>query len=142
MNLPFPEQKISLEFIKDLRLYDTEKPYYMVLGDGDGEGQEGHTTSETNIELERFHDINVHDVRGRESEFSTEGNGFTFLHHESEVAHDGGEGGMAAYINEVASLVQMECKADRVICYDYRVSSFGELWSGNAKRRLIRVAKE
>ena len=124
MHSSFPLQKISLEFTQDLRLHDTEKPYYMVLGDGDGEGLEGHITSETNIELECFHNITVHDARGREYKFSVERNGFKFMHHESAIAHDGGEQGMAAYVNEVASLVQVECKAERLICYGHRVSSF------------------
>jgi hypothetical protein len=138
--LPPNSQPITLEFIKPLPLYDHEKPYYMVLNspanpttaDNDGEGTEGlqDPHSQTNIQLHLVHEIPVTNVRGREEEFTLEKNGFKFVKHESEALREkegrweagGGEQGWMEYVKETAGLVKRVVGAERVICYDYRVS--------------------
>lgn len=117
MLLDYPHQTISLEFIKDLPLYQHEKPYFVVIE----EGPDKPPSTATNLELAPVHDILLQDVRGREADFTLKANGFKYLKHETRVAADDEEDNWVRYSQEMASLIQEECAAEKVICYDYRV---------------------
>lgn len=113
----YPRQLISLSFIKDLPLYHTEKPYFVVIEEGEGKIP----STETNLELAPVHGIPLQDIRGRESEFTLECNGFKYLKHTTHASADDEEDNWVAYSKEMARLIQEECGAGKVICYDYRV---------------------
>lgn len=113
----YPHQLISLSFIKDLPLYHTEKPYFVVIEEGEGKAP----STDTNLELAPVRGIPLQDVRGRESEFTLECNGFKYLKHKTHASADDEEDNWVAYSQEMARLIQEECGAEKVICYDYRV---------------------
>ena len=113
----YPQQSISLEFIKDLELYHTEKPYFVVIEEGEGKAP----STATNLELAPVHNISLQDIRGREADFTIERNGFKYVKHEAQVAANDEEDNWVAYSQEMARLIQEECGSEKVICYDYRV---------------------
>ena len=71
----------SLRFIKPLRLYESEKPF---LCEFDVKHISG--AQQTNIECDTLQvSIQIQDVRGLESKFTVERNGFEILQHESAI---------------------------------------------------------
>jgi hypothetical protein len=120
--LPDPKdtQHVRLQFIQDLRLYDTEKPYYMVQGEEDGIPE----SAKTNIVLETRSNVPVHDIRGMESALSLEDDGFMYFEHETQIGTRFDEDTISEDIKELLDWVQKQIVSERTICYDYRVSSF------------------
>ncbi|EPE03631.1 hypothetical protein F503_01889 [Ophiostoma piceae UAMH 11346] len=68
----------QFDFIKPLDLYKREKPYRLFLGKP--EGTPGYNP--TNVQYDRESDIPIHDIRGKESEFTLEKNGFEYIQHD------------------------------------------------------------
>lgn len=109
----------TLNFIADLELYETERPYFLNIV--------GHETLpdvlQTNLEYLPHGGIQIQDIRERGLDaFSLEKNGFKILKHQTDSNVEGGDGDIEAYCDEIVRLVIQECKAVHAICYDYRVS--------------------
>ncbi len=105
----------SMNFISDLDLYKTEKPYNCRAED---------LGELTNLVFEPHSGIPVNDVRGSEHSFSLREHGFTFFKHKSNVT--GAVGSIAfieAYLDETVELLKEFFQSEKVICYDLRVSN-------------------
>lgn len=108
---------ISMEFIENIPLYKTEKPYFASLPSSQIE--EGY---KTNLVFVKVKDIPIFDIRGGISE-SIHEIGFTHINHEFKGEVSGDEEKCSAFISEVQDLVQNTFDAESTICYDYRVFS-------------------
>jgi hypothetical protein len=102
-----------MKFIRDLSLYEKEKPYNLSYGTYN----EGVATNVENEEKQ----VRVEDIRGRETEFSYEPHSFQCVRLPNFTALDGTEKNTLAYLEEIRSYLLNEFNADRVICYDIRV---------------------
>ena len=123
----------SMNFISDLDLYKTEKPYNC-RAEGLGEL--------TNLVFEPYSGIPVNDVRGSEHKFSLEEHGFTFFKHKSNVTGDiGSIGFIKAYLDETVELLKDFFHSEKVICYDLRVSHSSTLPSSVQKLFQILTSK-
>lgn len=68
------------------------------------------------------HPVVVHDVRGRESEFTLDNAGFQFVKHTSqEKAFDDEEHIKEVYYKEVEELLKREVGAKRVLIFDHTI---------------------
>lgn len=122
-----------MNFISDLDLYKTEKPYNC-RAEGLGEL--------TNLVFEPYSGIPVNDVRGSEHKFSLEEHGFTFFKHKSNVTGDiGSIGFIKAYLDETVELLKDFFHSEKVICYDLRVSHSSTLPSSVQKLFQILTSK-
>jgi hypothetical protein len=76
----------------------------------------------TNIEKDE-HDVYLKDVRGQESKFTCLEHGFRYLVHHSKIDQSNIDNHDAlGYARETMELLKNEFEAERVICYDVRVS--------------------
>lgn len=107
-----------MEFIQDLELYDSEKPYYMVQGEEDGV-PEG---AKTNIHLETKSNVLVYDIRGQESALNLEDDGFMYFENETKIGTRFEEATVAEDILELVDWLQEKLGAEKALCYDYRVN--------------------
>ncbi|KAJ8132508.1 hypothetical protein O1611_g1114 [Lasiodiplodia mahajangana] len=121
MSGPSTDLRISLNHLKDLPLYQIEKPYEIWAPVDE-------TQCKTNVQFEYCDGIPVADVRGRQDEFDIETCGFSFLHHPvglglsaAEVKTDEGRLLVIRYLEEMSSFLQQTLSCRRVLCYDWRV---------------------
>ena len=94
-------------------------------------------TPRTNVLREAFHAV-IHDVRGREHEFTLDTAGFQFVKHisaEKEFADD--ERIKDVYYKEVEELLKRETGAKRVVVFDHTLRLRPEL-QVNTPGRIIR----
>ena len=104
----------SLSFIKDLPLYQTEKPYNIELIDVEGQP--------SNLEFDTHDDVVMHDVRGNENLFNLRTHGFSFLKRPSQIsAKPGTPEFIEQYLMEGVQIIQQELGTEKVIGYDLRV---------------------
>jgi hypothetical protein len=109
----------SMHFLAPLDLYRSEKPYSLRFDPDDS------NVPKTNIKLERYDDIAVEDIRGREAEFDLMRDGFTILRLDSAMAYDDFESESKIadiYLKEVADAVKLAVKADFVQIFEHTVS--------------------
>jgi hypothetical protein len=115
--------QISLAYLKDLPLYEKEKPYEIWM-------QVPDDIPRTNCEFYEVKDIPLHDVRNLYlGDFDLETTGFKYLSHETQYLPDpkifqqpGQEDSVAPYLAETAQLVKEVMNARKVMTYDWRVS--------------------
>lgn len=106
------------EFIAaDSSRYDTEKPYWAILGPGEtlGEG-----IPFNNMEWET-HELNLVDIRGRESEFGLKSCGFQIINHESGNLELDTPKLCQDYKQKTEVMLMSLFKANSVSCYDFCV---------------------
>lgn len=109
-NMNLPTVSGTLFFVKDLDLHKHEKPFMYAAG-------------KTNLETEP-HRVDVSDIRGNESLFQFETNGFEIISHETRIPIDdfanesilGNE-----YLKEMESLLRARFKAHKVVFFGWRV---------------------
>ena len=109
--------KASIYFLVHSDVYRTEKPYSLRYT---GEEQ----LARTNIELDKHDDIPIHDIRGREREFSLEEHGFTISKLRSRMLYrdfSDLEQVIAIYLLEVASHLKTLLGARHVQIYEHLV---------------------
>ncbi len=113
---------ISLNHLKDLPLYQHEKPYEVWL-------PLANDSAKTNVVFSYCHDIPVTDARPNKQTFDIEEYGFAFLQHPAgldlaaeDVKTDQGRKSVIRYLEDMSTFMQDYFKADRVLCYDWRVS--------------------
>lgn len=103
----------TLKFIRDIPLYQTEKPYNLSSGTyNDG--------VITNVDNES-RQIDVHDVRSHSPAFSYDTNGFALRALSYLPALDGSRDRTIQYLESIRDFLISEFQADRVVCYDFRV---------------------
>ncbi|KAI1378150.1 hypothetical protein F4677DRAFT_36455 [Hypoxylon crocopeplum] len=107
------------EFLADLSLYHTEKPYLVFWPEDNNDSKPIPTT---NIQLEKHDGIVVHDIRGREEDFKLEANGFEIYRHSSAIplplcSKEHVEG----YKRETEELLKDRLNAEVVFCYEARI---------------------
>jgi hypothetical protein len=83
-----------------------------MIGDGEYTPEE-----RSNIKLEEHSNIAIHDVRGREDEFTIEQNSFEFVKHKHALPSPNEES-LMSYIEATSALLQERFQATRIICYD------------------------
>lgn len=108
----------TLNFIKPLDLYESEKPYFLNIPGS----EPGSQILQTNLEYAPHGDVPIEDIRDRISDFSLEKNGFQVMNYDAGTSDDLQGFNVEAYCEEMAALVSKACDAVHAICYDYRVS--------------------
>ncbi|CAO1596776.1 hypothetical protein XANCAGTX0491_000607 [Xanthoria calcicola] len=107
----------SIHFLAQSELYHTEKPYALRYT---GENE----IAQTNIKLEKHDDIPIHDIRGREREFSLEKNGFTISKMSSRMFYwdfSDPERVNTIYLHEVATHLKEMLGARHVQIYEHMI---------------------
>ena len=67
--------------------------------------------------------VHLEDIRGQESSFTCLEHGFRYFEHHSKIDHSNTDNHDAlGYASETMELLKNEFNAERVICYDIRVS--------------------
>lgn len=108
---------VQLHYLSNDSLYKTQKPLQIVPGFLDKEQR-------SNVRLSPGPDEVIHDIRGRESEFSLDRNGFAYVRHPSAFSawHSQQEIG-EKYLEEVEALLRRSVEGvDEVVFFDARVS--------------------
>jgi hypothetical protein len=112
---------VTLNFIADLSLYDTEKPFAFNFNPG----PDIPLDAQSNLRYEEHPDIKLQDVRSLpQGELTYESHGFRFLNHPSTspLTFTRGEDEVQQYCTSMAGFVLQEFGAEKAICYDFRVS--------------------
>jgi hypothetical protein len=74
-------------------------------------------------------DVPLHDLRGKEHTLDIETNGFQFVRHSTSFhLNPSKKNDIKEYILETTALVQKALNAESVLCYDYKVISYVQLW--------------
>ena len=69
--------------------------------------------------------VHLTDIRGHEDEYDYESHSFRFIKHATAINFlDTPEQDSLAYIKETMTILQQQFGAERIICYDVRVSIF------------------
>lgn len=112
------EKTIALNFIADIPLYDTEKPYklfhYDILPDGQ---------PMTNVQLEHHDNILLRDARSRLQDFTIDANAFTWINCPTQIPPDtqGDDLAIQQYSEEIISVLEQQFSPDHIVLYDYRL---------------------
>ena len=108
----------SLQYLKNLPLYQTQKPFQVYT-----HIQDVPESEKTNLEFEEHNNVLIRDVRGKEDQFDLDECGFQYIKHATHVdLSDVTKDVADAYLEEIKQLLLEKLKADRVFCYDFRVS--------------------
>jgi hypothetical protein len=125
------DQKTQFLYLKGLDLYTREKPFQVFLDIP----KESPDQRKSNLVYEDGPTEVVHDVRGHESEFSIDTNGFTFIKHQSKLSNEQFEDTRAVediYLPECLNLLKENLDGvDRVHFFDWRASALPRMleWS-------------
>ncbi|KAI0379251.1 hypothetical protein F5Y04DRAFT_290464 [Hypomontagnella monticulosa] len=117
-NLPTVEAKV--EFIRDLPLYQSEKPYYVA---GPLDPADEHLR--TNARFEKKY-VKFHDLRGHENMFSLKQHGFEFIVNSDAstgTLHNLTEHNVEAYARDTVQLLKGLFGTDHCWCYSYKFRS-------------------
>jgi hypothetical protein len=106
--------EVPMHYLKDLRLYDTEKPFAYETGPS----YEDPTVSNISHEL---HPVSLENIRGRENEFNYDQHSFAFVRHQSVIDFSQPNQDSLGYILENTQILKDQFNTDQVICYDLRV---------------------
>jgi hypothetical protein len=113
-----PDITADIEYIANLPLYATEKPYLCLLPPD--EAIDPDVQRLDNLEYETQEGINVTDIRGKD-EFVIETCGFQTINHASKFEALKTIEDVAAYKTETEELLQEQLGAVRVLCYELRM---------------------
>jgi hypothetical protein len=113
----------SLFFIKDLALYDTEKPYQY---GGPLEPSQEHLR--TNIKVETVQRVPVHDLRQLSlTKFTLTQNSFQIMNQPSRYADRlKTEDVLQQYLEETTNLLKELLRAELVVCYNFKVRGIAQ----------------
>lgn len=108
---------VQLRFLQPRDTYQHEKPFWLFVSKPD-------QAEMTNVVLESVTDIPLHDVRGNESSYNLDQNGFQFVTHEQQfTAFDSDEQIKTDFVPQVESLILKNIAyASKVHVFDWRVS--------------------
>ena len=108
--------QVQLQYLKNDPLYDTVKPVQIVPEWLD-------LPKRSNVLLESGPSETIHDVRGREADFSLDGNGFQYVHAPTEFKEWSSQPAIGKmHLPELESLLRKEVDgADEIMFYDARL---------------------
>jgi hypothetical protein len=114
-----PDIQANLEFLANLPLYETEKPYLALVPprpdfDPDTERMD-------NLEWETHTDITITDIRGQIDILTIDKCGFQVMQHSTGVKEFDGMKDLRAYREETEALLRDTLQASYVLCYDLKV---------------------
>jgi hypothetical protein len=112
-----PDIKADLEYLADLPLYATEKPYLCLLSPSDGFNPD--TDRADNLEYELHRGIPLTDMRDR-ADIDIGSYGFQVLNHTSRFPDLESVCDVDSYKRETEQLLQESLGATYVFCYDLR----------------------
>ncbi|KAK4697612.1 hypothetical protein P7C71_g480, partial [Lecanoromycetidae sp. Uapishka_2] len=120
------DEETRIQYLDWQVLYEKEKPFqlFSALPEGDLPNQRT-----TNLVFKEGEAECIHDVRGKESHFVLDKQGFTFRGHQTQV-HDFGrrEDVEGIYLPEMEELLRRELKeVDQVYFFDWRIRKNIEL---------------
>jgi len=117
-----PQVMTTLEFLKDLELYRSEKPYFCLMPATDA--TEADNEQIDNLEFECHDDIRIDDMRPFVETFKLDENGFEAVHHVSRFVDIRSDNGLtstmalAEYQLETEDMLTGRLEAAFVKCYD------------------------
>jgi len=114
-----PDIQANLEFLANLPLYETEKPYLALVPprpdfDPDTERMD-------NLEWETHTDITITDIRGQIDILTIDKCGFQVMQHSTGVKEFDGVKDLRAYREETEALLRDTLQASYVLCYDLKL---------------------
>lgn len=112
--------RASLRFLKDLPLYQDEKPYVVYFAPDESAKH----AKRTNIETEEKEDIPVEDIRDKRDQFTLDTHGFeAFTHAMRFEDFEKDELVQTEYLKEVEEVIRKRIpEATEVFVFDWRVS--------------------
>ena len=114
-----PDLATSIEFIADLEIYQTEKPYYVLVA---AESKiDVASTKTTNLEFES-HKVNVKDISSISHNYTLENAGFLVKKHTTSCMPIESRDAVRAYEIETQDFLRDHFKASHVVTYETRVS--------------------
>lgn len=110
----------SIKYIKDLELYEREKPFHILINIPPDAPDQRHT----NLEYEDREEV-FHDVRGKEQDFNLDDHGFTYRHHDFCFEEYENRAAVEAnYLPKIEQFLRAEVQdVDKVFFFDWRVLS-------------------
>lgn len=113
-----PNIRARIDYLQKLKLYESEKPFYMLLAP-----QEGFDPDEKrldNLEYEAHENILIRDIREAEDKLNLAENGFQVLSHTSNFLDLNSRESVEAYGRETEELLKEQLGAVHVKCYEVR----------------------
>ena len=114
-----PDIEAGLDFLANIPLYQTEKPFLALLSP---DRQIDPEIPRSNLQWEHHDRITIRDMREDAQNVKIEKCGFQFVNHESSISSFEDVLRVEAYKRETETLLAKELGAERVVCYDFRVS--------------------
>ncbi len=111
-----PQVQTTLEYLRRLPLYDTEKPYWCFLRPH--AGFDPNLQRVDNLEFEDRTNISIKDIRESNKEFSLDNNGFQVISHQSRFSKFEHPNDVVEYRAETEQLLKDTLGAVYVKCYD------------------------
>ncbi len=113
-----PSNIADIEFLADLPLYQTEKPYLCLLPPE--QGIDPDEVRLDNLEFEKQTNIKVEDIR-EHPELHIDACGFEYLQHQSKIAEFTETAHVDAYKRETEELLKDRFCATKVLTYEVRL---------------------
>jgi hypothetical protein len=113
-----PGVRATLEYLQNLPLYQTEKPYWCLLPPREGFDPDKHRVD--NLEFEVHHDIPISDIREDKDNYVLDKCGFQVLSHQSKFSAIETARDVQTYKDETEELLKKELGAVFVRCYELR----------------------
>lgn len=114
-----PEVHATLQYLQDLPLYETEKPYWCLLPPH--EGFDPNKQRVDNLEFESRPDICIRDITESSEVLNLDTCGFEVLSHHSKLSSLESAEDVDAYKVETEALLRDKLGADFVKCYEVRI---------------------
>lgn len=114
-----PEIRATLQYLQDLPLYETEKPYWCLLPPH--EGFDPNAQRVDNLEFESRPDILISDIRESAEALNLDTCGFEVLAHRSDLSNIETAEDVDAYKAETEALLRDKLGAVFVKCYEVRM---------------------
>jgi hypothetical protein len=113
-----PDIEATIEYLQNLPLYETEKPYYCLLAPHDGFDPNAQRLD--NLEYETHSNIKISDMRPLLSDITIEESGFQVIPHQSGALSLATRDEIEAYRKETEELLRKQFGAVYVNCYEVR----------------------
>lgn len=107
---------IYQRYLKNLDLYQTEKPYWCFLTPRDGFDPDKERVD--NLEFERCQNTTITDIRSFKDKINLKGHGFEVLPHTTKISEFTSADAIEAYKAETEQLLKERLRASYVKCYD------------------------
>jgi hypothetical protein len=113
-----PANLAEIEFLADLPIYNTEKPYLCLLSPE--QKIDPDQVRLDNLEFEKHSSINVEDIR-EHPELRLEDCGFEYVQHESAISKFTSPAEVDAYKRETEGILRDRFSAVKVLTYELRL---------------------